>query len=165
MSAEAYYFSQYSSEVSVPVDPVVSTPVHPAEAAYFAFYNTNCAPPSVVTVAPVESAEAPTAVQVDHGRPEIRQRPTQAAAIASVTVKAEGAKETEAVAVEAPWPSEVFDEVPIGTMSLGGFLDTLMKNMQEASTWKPAGYLKALAEKVFTFSVTSEKSTDAQQTS
>lgn len=146
MSAEAYYFSQYSSEVSVPVGPVVTSSVHPAEAAYFAFYNSNCTPPVVAPVVPTETS---TAIKVDQGRPEIRQRQTQASAIASVTVDSEGAK-------EAPWPSEAFDEIPTGRMSLGGFLDALKRNMEEASTWKPAGYLKALAEKVFTFSAVEE---------
>ena len=151
MSAEAYYFSQYSSEVSVPVGPMVTTPVHPAEAAYFAFYSSNCTPP----VPTIEAPSINTACQVTT-RPEIRSRTSNISASASIAI---GETRTETVAVEAPWPSEVFDEVPTGTMSLGGFLETLMKNLREASTWKPAGYLKALAEKVFTFSVT-QASTD-----
>lgn len=148
MSAEACYFSMYSSEVSMPSGPVQSTPVHPAEAAYFAFYNTNCSLPPAQTKTEPTPLQPSQTVSTDL---RLRRQPSRTTPTAAIPPN-------EDVTVEAPWPSEAFDEVPTGTMTLGGFLDALKRNMEAATTWKPAGYLKALAEKVFTFSATPEES-------
>jgi hypothetical protein len=150
MSAEACYFSMYSSEVSMPAGPVVSNPVNAAEAAHFALY-ANCSPPSLeVKTEPTATQPASQSQHTPSRMPDLRSR------VAKVVPEV-----TEDVTVEAPWPSEAFDEVPTGTMTLGGFLDALKRNMDAATTWKPAGYLKALAEKVFTFSAEPAKTTES----
>ncbi len=137
MSAEAYYFSMYSSEVPVPTGVAAApTPVHPAEACYFAMYNSNCTFPTE-TVTTTNSENCHTTKEPE--KPTLRARaPNRIAGVASALE-------------ETPWPSETFNEVPTGTMTLRGFLETLHKNIEEAKTWKPAGYIKALLDKVFTF--------------
>ena len=128
---ETQYFSRYNSEVRALEAQRVASVAETAQTAHrSASENRGCA-------AAVADPEACTVPVVSEG--ELRPR--------------RGA-ESRDPGLSSDWPSEAFDEVPQGSMTIRSWLDQLKTNLLSAEEGKPPGYLKAFAQKVFNFTVT-----------
>lgn len=185
MSAEAYYFAMYNANCSVPTASGSASSASAApsasaaavgptpEACFFTMYNSNCS--YVPNTAPTPAPAAPSPETQYFSRFSSEVRAVEAQRVASVAreavpqlrprnearIAAPGSAGSAAETREAgeAWPSEAFDEVPQGTMTVRSFLHQLKTNLLAAEEGKPPGYLKAFVQKLFNFTATEVKAT------